>query len=162
MKGCDLTGSSDQSNWSNLLIHLANWRRLTRSGIWMTCSKGVVLRPVFPSLRAEPQLKIEVAEDEKLYHVKAAIPGVKKEDIKVSIDGNQVAISAEVKSVKEEKKGEKVLHSERYYGRQYRAFTPDQSIDEAKAEAKYSDGVLDPTLPKKPGELTDRSVACSS
>ena len=116
--------------------------------------KGMVLRPVFPSLRAEPEFKIEVSEDDKQYHVKAEIPGVKKEDIKVSIDGNQVAISAEVKSVKEEKKGEKVLHSERYYGKQYRAFTLDQSIDEAKAEAKYSDGVLDLTLPKKPGSET--------
>ena len=74
---------------------------------------------------------------------------LKREDIKVSIDGNQGSISAEVKKETEEKKGETVIRSERYYGNQYRGFTLQQDVDQAKAEAKYEDGVLMLTLPKK-------------
>ena len=96
-----------------------------------------------------PEIKMDVSEDDKAFRVKAEIPGVKKEDIKVSIDGNQVSISAEVKRETEEKKGETVIRSERYYGSQYRGFTLQQDVDQAKAEAKYEDGVLILTLPKK-------------
>jgi HSP20 family protein len=74
---------------------------------------------------------------------------VKKEDIHVSIEGNQVSISAETKLEKEEKKGEKVLRSERYVGKVARSFTLAHDVDEAKSQAKYSDGVLELTLPKK-------------
>ena len=58
---------------------------------------------------------------------------MKKEDIHVTIDGNQVAISAEVKREKEEKQGEKVLRTERYYGKVYRAFSLAQDVDEESA-----------------------------
>jgi HSP20 family protein len=115
---------------------------------------NLVFRPVLPSLRAESPLKIEVSEDDKAYRVKAEVPGVKKDDIKVSIDGNRVAISAETKREVEEKKGERVLHSERYYGKQYRAFTLEQNVDEEKVEATYSDGVLELSLPKKQASST--------
>ncbi|OYY82000.1 MAG: heat-shock protein Hsp20, partial [Hydrogenophilales bacterium 16-62-9] len=64
-------------------------------------------------------------------------------------DGNQVSISAETKTEKEEKKGEKVLRSERYCGKVMRSFTLTHDVDEAKAQAKYSDGVLELSLPKK-------------
>jgi HSP20 family protein len=74
---------------------------------------------------------------------------VKKEDIHVTIEGNQVSISAETKKEKEEKEGEKVLRSERYYGKVYRSFTLGHEVDEATATAKYNEGVLDLTLPKK-------------
>ena len=74
---------------------------------------------------------------------------MKKEDIHVTIDGNQVAISAEVKKEKEVKEGEKVLRSERYYGKVSRAFTLGQDVDEAAAQAKYANGVLELHLPKK-------------
>ena len=79
----------------------------------------------------------------------AEIPGVKKEDIKVSIEGNQIAISAEVKNEKEVKEGQKLLRSERYYGQASRAFSLAQDVDEAGAEAKYQDGVLHLKLPKR-------------
>jgi HSP20 family protein len=83
--------------------------------------------------------------------VHAEIPGAKKEDIKVTVDGNEVAISAEVRRNSERKDGERVTHSERYYGRVYRAFTLDSAIDDRAAQAQYKDGVLELALPKKAG-----------
>jgi HSP20 family protein len=81
--------------------------------------------------------------------VHAEIPGVKKEDIHVSVEGNQVSISAEVKRQSEEKEGERVLRSERYHGRLQRMFTLGADIDSSAAQAKYNEGVLELTLPKK-------------
>jgi HSP20 family protein len=116
-------------------------------------------RNLWRAAPAEPQIKMDVSEDEKTYRVKAEIPGVSKEDIKVSIDGNEVSISAEVKKEKEEKKGETVIRSERYYGKQFRGFTLQQGVDEGKAEAKYDNGVLELTLPKKqPGSARQVAV----
>ena len=113
--------------------------------------KGFMLRPVFRGLEAEPQMKVDVSEEDNAYLVKAEIPGVKKEDIHVSVDGNQVSISAEVKKEKEEKEGKKLIRSERYYGQVYRSFSLDQEVDQGGAQAKYTDGVLEVKLPKKPG-----------
>lgn len=106
-------------------------------------------RSFWRNLPDVPEIRMDVSEDDKSYRVKAEIPGVKKEDIKISIDRNQVSISAEVKRESEEKKGETVLRSERYYGNQYRGFTLAQDVDEGKAEAKYEDGILLLTLPKR-------------
>ena len=111
----------------------------------------VRLRSLFRDVPEEPQIRMDVREDNGVYRVKADIPGVRKEDIRVSIEGNVVTISGEVAREKEEKKDESVLCSERYYGRQMRSFTLRQDIDEAKAEAKYQDGVLELVLPKKAG-----------
>ena len=122
--------------------------------------KGFMLRPVFRGTGAEPQIKLDVSEEDKAYLVKAEIPGVKKEDIHVSIDGNQVSISAEVKKEKEEKEGKKLLRSERYYGKVYRSFTLDQDVDQGGVQAKYADGVLEVTLPKKPGSAA-KQIAVS-
>jgi len=107
------------------------------------------LRSLVRDLPSEPEIKMDVSEDDKAYHVKAEVPGVKKDDIHVAIEDNQVTVSAEVKKEKEEKKGEKLLRSERYYGMQSRSFTVMHNIDQSKAEAKYQDGVLELTLPKK-------------
>ena len=107
------------------------------------------MRSFVRNLPAEPEVKMDVSEDDKAYRVKAEVPGVKKEDIKVAVEGNQVSITAEVKKEEEEKKGETVLRSERYYGVQSRSFTLMHAVDQAKAEAKYQDGILDLTLPKK-------------
>jgi HSP20 family protein len=111
--------------------------------------RGFFMRPVRMEGAPDMQIKMDVKEDDKAYTVHAEIPGVKKDDIHVTIDGNQVAISAEVKNVKEVKDGEKVLRSERYYGKVSRAFTLGQDVDEGAAQAKYSDGVLELALPKK-------------
>jgi HSP20 family protein len=110
----------------------------------------------FHELPAEPTIKIDVTENDKAYTVKAEIPGVKKEDINVEVDGNQVSISAEVRREKEEKKDENVVHSERYYGRQFRSFTMAREIDRKKVAAKYADGVLELTLPKNGGPAAEK------
>ncbi len=106
-------------------------------------------RPVRVEGQPQVQIKVDVKEDDKSYTVHAEIPGVKKEDIHVTIDGNQVSISAEVKQEKEVKEGEKVLRSERYYGKVARSFTVASDIDESASQAKYTDGVLELVLPKK-------------
>ncbi len=113
--------------------------------------KGLFVRPMRFDLDVAPQMrmKIDVTKAEDTYTVKAEIPGVKKDDIQVSIDGNEVTISGEIKKESEEKKGEEVLRSERYYGKVSRSFTLPHDVDEAKVVAKYADGVLKLTLPMK-------------
>jgi HSP20 family protein len=106
------------------------------------------LRRWLNELPAEPAIKLDVSEDEKAYRVKADLPGVKKEDIDVQIEGNQVSLTAEVQRQKEEKKGETIVHAERFYGKQFRSFTLGHEIDQKKAEAKFADGVLELVLPK--------------
>lgn len=112
--------------------------------------KGFALRPVYRMMEGEPQMRLDLSEDERHFYVKAEIPGVRKEDIKVSVDGNQVSVSAEVKKEKEEKEGAKVIRSERYYGSVARSFTLGENVDQAAAQAIYENGVLQLTLPKKP------------
>lgn len=111
--------------------------------------KGLFLRPVRYDSQQPVSVKVDVKEDDKAYTVQAEIPGVRKEDIQVAVDGNQVAISAEIKREKEEKQGEKVLRTERYYGKVYRAFALAQDVDQDNAQARYDNGVLELTLPKK-------------
>ena len=113
--------------------------------------KGFLVRPLRYDLEAPGQMnvKLDVTRTDDTYTVKAEMPGIKKDDISVSIDGSQVTIAGEVKKEKEEKKGEEVIRSERYYGKVARSFTLPQDVDEAKAQAKYADGVLNLTLPVK-------------
>jgi HSP20 family protein len=113
--------------------------------------KGLFVRPMRleRDLPAQIQVKMDVSRTDDAYAVNAEMPGVKKDDIHVSIDGNQVTISGETKKESEEKKGEEVIRSERYYGKVSRSFTLAQDVDEAKVVAKYADGVLKLTLPMK-------------
>lgn len=118
--------------------------------------RGFFVRPVdmgapsVPGTMAEaPQMRVDVKENAGGYEVHAELPGMKKEDIHVHIDGPVVSISAERKQEKEVKEGEKVLRTERYFGKVSRSFQLGQEIDEAKASAKFNDGVLELSLPKK-------------
>jgi HSP20 family protein len=95
-------------------------------------------------------IRIDVSENDNAYTVHAEIPGVKKDEIHVAIEGNQVTIAAEVKREVEAKEGERVLRTERYYGGVYRSFTLPSEIDEANSAAKYDNGVLELKLAKKP------------
>ena len=102
-----------------------------------------------PTQFREDVIRMDVVENEKEYRVLAELPGVKKEEISITIDGNEVAVSAEVKQEKDVENSEMVLRAERYYGKIQRAFSLGQEVDEATAQAKYNDGVLELTLPKK-------------
>src|SRR3569623_2796483 len=110
--------------------------------------KGFFERPALFEGQPQMQIKMDVKDNDNAYTVHADIPGVKKEDIHVSIEGNQVSISAETKMEKEEKEGEKVLRSERYSGKVSRSFTLAQDVDQAQAQAKNNESELEQTLPK--------------
>jgi HSP20 family protein len=113
--------------------------------------KGFLVRPVSYEGRTEtlPRMKVDVAERNGAYTVTAELPGVRKEDIQVTIDGAQLTLAAEVKREREVAQDERVLHSERVYGKLARSFALPQEVDETKAAAKFRDGVLELTLPKK-------------
>lgn len=112
--------------------------------------KGFFVRPVAFEGRGEAlRMKVDVAEKNGAYAITAELPGVRKEDIQVTIDGAQVTLSAECKREKEVQQDERLLHAERSYGKVTRSFSLPQEVDETKAEAKYRDGVLELVLPKK-------------
>jgi HSP20 family protein len=94
-------------------------------------------------------VKVDVAESDTAYRVKADLPGLDKKDIDVKIEGNVVSISAKAERNKEVKEGERLIRSERYSGMVSRTFSLDTDIDENAATAQYQDGVLSLTLPKK-------------
>ncbi len=113
--------------------------------------RGFFVRPVDfnGSQQQAPAIKMDVKEQGDSYLVHAELPGVKKEDIHVVVDGNLVSISAEVKQDSQVKEGDRVLRSERYYGKVSRSFQLEQDLDDAKASARFNDGVLELTLPKR-------------
>ena len=113
--------------------------------------RGFFVRPMAfdGAPQAAQAIRVDVTEDERVYTVHAEIPGVKKEDIQVTIDAEQVVISAETRKEHEIKDGERVLRAERHFGKVSRAFTLGQAVEDDKAVAKYADGVLELTLPKK-------------
>jgi HSP20 family protein len=98
---------------------------------------------------ATPAIRMDVTETDRNFLVKAEIPGVNKEDIKVSVDGRQVTISAEIERETELKEGETMIRSERYRGQQYRSFMLANDINDAEVTAEYNNGMLNLTLPKK-------------
>ena len=125
--------------------------------------RGLLVRPMRLDLESmmgqqlqQLQMKLDVKKSDGAYEVTAELPGVKKEDIQVNVDGNLVTIAAEVKREQEDKQGEQVLRSERYYGRIERTFALDSEIDESKVEAKYEDGILKLHLPTKAASSAKR------
>jgi HSP20 family protein len=97
------------------------------------------------------EIRIDVTEKDKDYEVRAEIPGAKKEDIRVKVDGNFVSISAEVKKDREEKSAGRVVLKETYVGSASRGFSLAHEIDAKGVVAKLEDGVLKLTLPKREG-----------
>jgi HSP20 family protein len=100
---------------------------------------------------ATPRIRVDISETDQAYTVCAEIPGVSKDDIKVSVEGNRVSINAELKEEKQADDAGRMVRSERFYGQQYRSFTLPQEVDDSAAQAKYHDGILELTLPKKAG-----------
>ena len=118
---------------------------------------GFYVKPLHGDpLPAAASIKVDVKETDKAYTVNAEVPGVNKEDIHVSVDGNVVMLRAEVKQQDAQTKDEKVLRSERYYGAVSRSFQLPADIDQSAAKAKYDNGVLTLTLPKKLGVSSQR------
>lgn len=95
------------------------------------------------------EMRMDVQEDDKAYRVTVDVPGVRKEDIDVAVEGTQVTISAEVKRQEQKEDKSKELHSERFYGKAFRSFSLPNEVDSSKSEASYDGGVLRLTLPKK-------------
>ena len=113
-------------------------------------SPGFYIKPLHGDPLPSPtQIKVDVKETDQGYTVQAEVPGVAKEDIQVSVDGNVVTLSAEVKQSDTQASDEKLLRSERYYGSVSRSFQLPADIDRDTAKAKYDNGVLTLTLPKK-------------
>ncbi len=120
--------------------------------------RGFFVRPVdFNNTPAQPpSIKMDVKDQGETYLVHAELPGVKKEDIHVVVEGSQVSISAESKRESEVKEGDRVLRAERYFGSVSRSFQLEQELDDSKAVAKFNDGVLELTLPKRAASPTKR------
>ena len=118
---------------------------------------GFYVRPLHGDGVPTPsQIKVDVKETDGGYTVQAEVPGVPKEDIHVSIEGNVVSLRAEVRQHDQKTEGEKVLRSERYFGSVARSFQLPVDVDAAQAKAKYDNGVLTLTLPKKQGGSAQR------
>lgn len=109
---------------------------------------GFYVRP----LHGEPlpqQIKVDITESDQAYTLSAELPGVSKDAIHVTVENNVVTLSAEVRQEDVKREGDKVLHSERYYGAVSRSFALPGDVDDANASARYDNGVLTLTLPKK-------------
>jgi HSP20 family protein len=100
--------------------------------------------------------RLDLSETEKTFEVQAELPGVKKEDVKVSIDGQRVTIEAECQSANEQRQGEQVVYSERSTRKYRRSFALPSEVEDAGAEAKLEDGVLRLSLPKRQGGAAKR------
>lgn len=117
--------------------------------------KDLGLCPLLNKIEAAPLIKADLIENDMAYTIYAEIPGVKKEDIKVRVDGHRVSISTKTKKEKEEEAGEKIICRECYQGSSYRSFTLGSTIDETEIAAKYENGKLKLTLPKLNGQASE-------
>jgi HSP20 family protein len=102
------------------------------------------------------RVKLEVSERDNSYEVRAELPGAKKEDISVEIDGGWVSISAKSERRDERKEGAKLLYTERSQESYARSFELPQPVDSASAKATFENGVLTLSLPKKSASSTRR------
>ncbi|GAB3490429.1 hypothetical protein GCM10027399_07550 [Curvibacter fontanus] len=98
------------------------------------------------------QIRMDVKENGDAYTVSAEIPGVRKEDIHVTIEGGMVMVRAEVKQEDSQTQDDRLLRSERYFGSVSRGIQLPQDVDQGRAQARYDNGVLTLTLPKKQGK----------
>lgn len=104
---------------------------------------------VAPEAVASRSPALDVAETDRDYTVKLEMPGVTKDDIKVSVEGRQVTVQAESQRNEEKKEGERVVYRERSTTSYARTFTLPVEVDQAEAGAKLDHGVLTLTLPKR-------------
>jgi HSP20 family protein len=117
--------------------------------------RGLSMAPVLRELEQAPRMKVDIEETDKAYILRADVPGANREDITVTVDGNTVAITANVEQQRVDPNGN-MINMERIYGEEYRVFTLPQEVDEANAEARIENGVLVLTLPKKSGSAAKK------
>ena len=113
-------------------------------------SPGFFIKP----LHGDPlpqSIKVDVKESADAYTVQAELPGANKDDIQVTVDGNVVTLRAEVRQQDSQTSDEKSLRSERYFGSVARSFQLPVDIDNSQAKAKFDNGVLSLTMPKRQG-----------
>ncbi len=127
---------------------------MTRGGLFddffRDVAPGFYIKPLHgDGVPNASQIKVDVIETGDIYTIHAEIPGVPKDDIQVAVDGNRVTLRAEVKQQDSSSQDEKLLRSERYYGAVSRSFQLASEIDQNQAKARYDNGVLTLTLPKK-------------
>jgi HSP20 family protein len=106
--------------------------------------------------QAVTRARLDVIEKGDQYQIAVDLPGVKKEDIQVQVEGARVTISAETKTASEQKDGERVLYSERTATSYGRSFELPVEVTEEGAEARFDNGVLTLTLPKRQAVLAKR------
>ncbi len=111
-------------------------------------SLGYFIRPLHGEALTDA-FKVDVKETPTAYVLHAELPGVKKEDLHITVDASKVTISGEVRQYDEEKKDEKIVRSERYFGSVMRSFQLPQEVDENLSDAKFENGILELTLAKK-------------
>ena len=90
----------------------------------------------------------DISETDKEYLVRAELPAVKKEDVKVTLDSGMLTIEGERKQQKEEK-NERIHRAETFYGRFARSFSLPENVDTANVKCESKDGVLTVHIPKK-------------
>ena len=95
--------------------------------------------------------RLDVKETDKTFEIQAELPGVEKEDVKVSVDGQRITIEAECRKANERREGETVVYAERTATRFMRSFALPTEVDDTAAQARLENGVLQLSLPKKQG-----------
>ncbi|MBN1688498.1 MAG: Hsp20/alpha crystallin family protein [Candidatus Omnitrophica bacterium] len=106
-----------------------------------------------PVLRSRGEItplvpQIDVEEDANNYVLRADIPGIKKEELDISVQGNRLTLRGERKHERETKKDKNYYHCERYYGNFERTFEFPEDINPSVIKANYKDGVLEIAVPK--------------
>lgn len=130
-------------------------RRSLFDDIFRDVAPGLFLKPLHGDPLPAP-IKVEVRETAEAYTVEAELPGVPKDEIQVTIEDDVVTLRAEIKQQDEQREGQRVLRSERYYGAVSRAFQLPQRVDKDAAKARFDNGVLRLTLPKKAAASAQR------
>ena len=95
-------------------------------------------------------LALDIRETSDAYEVEAELPGLRKEDVRISVDAGRISIEAESTRQRAAKEGEKLIHAERNVRKLSRSFSLPVELDESRIEARLEDGILTLTLPKKP------------
>lgn len=120
------------------------------AGDWLDdlVRSGLVHPPATPASH-EKRIRLDVAEDHGGYTICAELPGVRREDVTITVEGPRVVVHAEARRGTESASAERLLHSDRYYGSMRRDFALPNEIHSDGAEARLDSGILVLRLPKK-------------